>query len=188
MCSIPGSERPPGGDHGNPLQYSCLENPMDREAWQATLYGAVKSQIWLSNWALTPECEPHKGWGPFFCSSADAQQIQVCRLLGFHHLVTVRTQETQHLHPFQDPPATQVQLPSAPHPYRCVWEESWQWGGSPWKRTSGPVFSPASYVLPVLSSLLFKGYLLLTCHPSTLRPGPVHSLNQKQTQHMWICW
>ena len=34
--SIPGSGRSPGGGHGNPLQYSCLENPMDRGAWQAT--------------------------------------------------------------------------------------------------------------------------------------------------------
>ena len=33
--SIPGSGRTPGGGHGNPLQYSCLENPMDRGAWQA---------------------------------------------------------------------------------------------------------------------------------------------------------
>ena len=32
---IPGSGRSPGGGHGNPLQYSCLENPMDRRAWQA---------------------------------------------------------------------------------------------------------------------------------------------------------
>ena len=36
--SIPGSRRSPEGGHGNPLQYSCLENPMDRGAWQAT-YG-----------------------------------------------------------------------------------------------------------------------------------------------------
>ena len=34
--SIPGSERPPAGEHGNPLQYSCLETPMDRGAWQTT--------------------------------------------------------------------------------------------------------------------------------------------------------
>ena len=33
---IPGSGRSPGRGHGNPLQYSCLENPLDREAWQAT--------------------------------------------------------------------------------------------------------------------------------------------------------
>ena len=36
--SIPGSERCPGGGHSNPLQYSCLENPMDREAWQAAVH------------------------------------------------------------------------------------------------------------------------------------------------------
>ena len=35
MGLIPGSGRSPGGRHGNPLQYSCLQNPMDREAWQA---------------------------------------------------------------------------------------------------------------------------------------------------------
>ena len=35
MGSIPGSGRSPGGGHGNPLQYSCLENPMDRGAWSS---------------------------------------------------------------------------------------------------------------------------------------------------------
>ena len=34
VCSVPGSGRSPGGGHGNPLQYSCLENPMNRGAWQ----------------------------------------------------------------------------------------------------------------------------------------------------------
>ena len=38
LGSIIGSGRSPGGGHGNPLQYSCLENPMDREAWQATIH------------------------------------------------------------------------------------------------------------------------------------------------------
>ena len=41
---IPGSERSPGGRHGNPLQYSCLENPMDSGAWQATVHGVTKSR------------------------------------------------------------------------------------------------------------------------------------------------
>ena len=41
--SIPGSGRSPGGGHGNPLQYSCLENPMDRGARRATVYGVKKS-------------------------------------------------------------------------------------------------------------------------------------------------
>ena len=36
-----GWEDPPGGGHGNPLQYSCLENPMDRGAWQATVHGVA---------------------------------------------------------------------------------------------------------------------------------------------------
>ena len=47
--SIPGSGRSPGGGNGNPLQYSCLENSMDRGAWQATVHGVTKSQTWLSN-------------------------------------------------------------------------------------------------------------------------------------------
>ena len=43
MGSIPGSGRSPGGEHGNPLQYSCLENPMDRGDWQATVHGVAES-------------------------------------------------------------------------------------------------------------------------------------------------
>ena len=42
-CLIPGSERSPGGGHGNLLQYSCLENPMDREAWRAIVHRVAKS-------------------------------------------------------------------------------------------------------------------------------------------------
>ena len=42
---IPGSGRSPGEGDGNPLQYSCLENPMDRGAWQATIHGVTKNQI-----------------------------------------------------------------------------------------------------------------------------------------------
>ena len=40
---IPGLGRSPGGGHGNPLQYSCLENPMDRGTWQATVHRVTKS-------------------------------------------------------------------------------------------------------------------------------------------------
>ena len=43
MDSISGSGRSPGGGHDNPLQYSCLENPMDRGAWQTTVPGVSKS-------------------------------------------------------------------------------------------------------------------------------------------------
>ena len=41
--SVPGSGRSPGGGHGNPLQYSCLENPMDRGDWWATVHRVTQS-------------------------------------------------------------------------------------------------------------------------------------------------
>ena len=45
--SIPGSGRSSGEEDDNPFQYSCLENPMDRGAWQPTVHGVIKSQTWL---------------------------------------------------------------------------------------------------------------------------------------------
>ena len=48
LGSIPGLGRSPGEEHGDPCQYSCLENPMDRGAWKATVYGAAKRQTQLS--------------------------------------------------------------------------------------------------------------------------------------------
>ena len=47
MGPIPGSGRSPGGGHGSPLPYSCLENPMDRGAWQATVNGVTQSRTRL---------------------------------------------------------------------------------------------------------------------------------------------
>ena len=47
--SIPGLGRSPGGGYGNPLQYSCLENPMDRGAWWAMVHRLAKSQTWLKH-------------------------------------------------------------------------------------------------------------------------------------------
>ena len=49
---IPGSGRSPGGGHGNPLQYSCLENPMDRGAWQDTVHSVTKSQTQLKRLSM----------------------------------------------------------------------------------------------------------------------------------------
>ena len=46
---IPGSGRSPGKGHGNPLQYSCLENSMDRGTWQATVWGVTKNKTQLSD-------------------------------------------------------------------------------------------------------------------------------------------
>ena len=47
--SIPGSGRSPGGENGNPLQYSCLENPMDRGSRRATVHEVTKSQTQLND-------------------------------------------------------------------------------------------------------------------------------------------
>ena len=49
---IPRSGRFPGGEHGNPLQYSCLENPMDREAWQATVHRVTESWTQLKRLSM----------------------------------------------------------------------------------------------------------------------------------------
>ena len=50
---IPGLGRSPGGGHGNPLQYSCLENPRDRGAWWAAVHGVAKSRTRLSYFTFT---------------------------------------------------------------------------------------------------------------------------------------
>ena len=49
---IPGLGRSLGGGNGNPLQYSCLENPMDRGVWQATVNGVAKSRTQLSDFTF----------------------------------------------------------------------------------------------------------------------------------------
>ena len=51
--SIPGLGRSPGEGNGNPLQYSCLENPMDRGAWQATVRGVTMSQTRWSTYIIS---------------------------------------------------------------------------------------------------------------------------------------
>ena len=46
---IPGAGRAPGGENGNPLQYSCWESPMDRRAWQAAVHWVSRNQTYLNN-------------------------------------------------------------------------------------------------------------------------------------------
>ena len=57
--SIPGSERFPGGRHGKPLQYSCLENPMDTGAWQSTIHRVTKSRTWLKRLSTCAHTHTH---------------------------------------------------------------------------------------------------------------------------------
>ena len=65
LGSIPGSGRSPGEGNGNPLQYSCLENPMDGGAWWATVYGVAKTWTRLSD----------------FTTAAAAKSLQSCPTL-----------------------------------------------------------------------------------------------------------
>ena len=65
-ASIPGLGRSPVGGHGNSLQFSCLENPMDRRALWATVYGVPKSWTWLK-WLSTPVLPQNtvvENWSP----------------------------------------------------------------------------------------------------------------------------
>jgi len=52
VSSIPGTGRSPGEENGYPLQYSCLENPIDRGAWRATVRGVAKSQTRLKQLSM----------------------------------------------------------------------------------------------------------------------------------------
>ena len=58
MCLIPGSGRLPGGGNGSPLQYSCLENPMDRRAWLAAVHRAAKSWTRLKRLSMHASVNP----------------------------------------------------------------------------------------------------------------------------------
>ena len=66
LGSIPGWGRSPGEGNGNPLQYSYLENPMDGEAWWATVHGVTKSQTWLSDFPFTSTLYAFEGFFFFF--------------------------------------------------------------------------------------------------------------------------
>ena len=83
MDLIPGSRRPPGGGHSNPLQYSCLENPMERGARWATVHRVAKSQT-LTEWVNHHHQSFSVGLsvlsdslGPLICNPMD------CSLAGF---------------------------------------------------------------------------------------------------------
>ena len=58
--SVPGSGRSPGGGYGNPLQFSCLENPMDRGAWWVIVHRVAKSWTWLKQLRTHTHTQMHK--------------------------------------------------------------------------------------------------------------------------------
>ena len=67
VSSIPWSERSPRGRHVKPVQYSCLENPMDRVAWRAAVHGVVKSQMGFPGGSDGKEsvCSSGPGFNPW---------------------------------------------------------------------------------------------------------------------------
>ena len=75
MGFIPGLGRSPGGEHGNSLQYSCLENPTERGAWQATVHEAAKSRTRLT-WL-----NMHRGGQGAICSAGGVYEGIYCIVL-----------------------------------------------------------------------------------------------------------
>ena len=76
--STPGSGRSPAVGNGNLIQYSCLENSVDRGAWWATGHGAAKNGTWLSNWAHRKQKHParstqRKNSSPIVSGSKDME-------------------------------------------------------------------------------------------------------------------
>ena len=64
---IPGLGRSPGEGNGSPLQYSCLENSSDREAWPAIVHGFAESRTRLSNFHFSLSYQPRSPWGRLTC-------------------------------------------------------------------------------------------------------------------------
>ena len=74
---IPELRRSPGEGNGNPLQYSCLGNPMDRGAWQVTVHGIAKSRTWLNRFSLSH----HKAaFGRGLCICGSAGKESACNM------------------------------------------------------------------------------------------------------------
>ena len=88
--SIPGFGRSPGGGHGNPLQYSCLENPTDRGAWHATVHGIARSQTSLKQF-ITHHIPVNMDKSYNTDQEKKAERIHMI----FFHLLKVHKQENE---------------------------------------------------------------------------------------------
>ena len=82
VCPIPGSGRPPGEGNGNPLQLSCLEHPVDRGAWRATVHGVAESNM-TEPTAYTPPDRPVLLLG--YIITACPGRCRVCLLSPLSH-------------------------------------------------------------------------------------------------------
>ena len=77
--SIPGSERSPGEGNGNPLQHSCLKNPMDGGTWQATVHGVAKNWTRLSDFMIQNKLN-FKSRLDLPCINMNPPQVYTCSL------------------------------------------------------------------------------------------------------------
>ena len=85
MGSVPGLGRSPVGGHGNPLQYYCLENPMDRGSWLVTVCKVAKSQIRLKQLSVRMCVHTHTNTHtPFICKKKLPEQQNI---IEFHKLI-----------------------------------------------------------------------------------------------------
>ena len=80
MGSILWLGRSPGGGHGNPLQYSCLENPMDRGAWWATVHGVTRRWTWINQLGKANSFQPGEGDKLVNSISAKEEALRIKRI------------------------------------------------------------------------------------------------------------
>ena len=110
--SIPGWGRSPGGGHGNPFQYPCLKNPMDRGAWQAKVHRVTKSQTrlkWRSkHWALTGWNQELSQQGDFICFRF-SNPASFANFHIFAHCPSFQTHTRTHTHTHE---SFKINLPS----------------------------------------------------------------------------
>ena len=86
-----GSGRSPRGRQGNPLQDSCLENPMDRGAWRFTVHRVTKSQTWLKR--LSMQAKPSKAYSEVRQHFIQIVQITTLQLTFVKHFITLKLSE-----------------------------------------------------------------------------------------------
>ena len=106
-ASIPGLGRFPGERNSNPLQYSCLENPMDRGAWWATVQSTAKSRTQLSDWACSGSLAPEMEWFLTRCKLDGLVVLSEMVIQSFHHYVLIHSFPFFFCHlvfPFPPPP------------------------------------------------------------------------------------
>ena len=152
-CSIPGSGRSPGGEHGGPLQYSCLENPMDRGAWWAAFHKVAKTWRWLK-WLSTASdlCHVLEMHSPICLSSVQFSSVaQSCPTLcnpmnrsmpgrPVHHQVPEFTQTQVHRVSDAIQPSHPLSSPSPPAPNPFQHQGLFQWVNSSHEVAKGLVF------------------------------------------------